>query len=130
MFTYPYCNKDETVNDRACSIVQLFSLSLYIFLVCTLCTFFFIAPSLDVCLYVCLYPGATRPAVFPGWPASSIFSGSVSLCTLGPVMLSEQKISHSIRLKRSHSADKACAEGALSPCCSICCRRLAPGLSM
>lgn len=82
-----------------------------------------------VSLSLCLYPEAKCPAVFPGWPAPSISSGSVSLCTFSLVMLSEQKISHSIRLKRSRSSDKACAEGAPSLRCSICCLRLAPCLS-
>ncbi len=89
--------------------------------------------SIILCLYstttLCLYPEAKCPAVFPGWPAPSISSGSVSLCTFSLVMLSDQQISHSIRLKRSRSADKACAEGAPSPRCSICWLRLAPRLS-
>lgn len=67
--------------------------------------------------------------MFPGWPALSISSGSVSLCTFSLVMLSEQEISHSIRLKRSRSADKARAEGAPSPRFSICRPRLPPCLS-
>lgn len=54
---------------------------------------------------------------------------AVSLCTFSLVRLSDQKISHSIRLKQSRCADKASAEGASSPCCSICCLRLAPCLS-
>lgn len=82
-----------------------------------------------VFLSLCLYPEAKCPAVFPGWPAPSISSGSVSLCIFSLVMLSEQEISHSIRLKRSRSADKACAEGAPSPRCSICRPRLPPCLS-
>lgn len=78
---------------------------------------------------LCLYPGAKCPAVFPGWPAPSISSGSMSLCTFSLVMLSDQEISHSVRLKRSRSADKASAEGAPSPRRSICWLRLAPRLS-
>lgn len=45
------------------------------------------------------------------------------------VFLSDQEISHSIRLKRSLPSDKAYAEGAPSPHCSICLLRLAPCLS-
>lgn len=74
-------------------------------------------------------PEAKCPAVFPGSLAPSISSGSMSLCTLSLVMLSEQEISHSIRLKRPRCADKARTEGAPSPCCSICRPRLAPRLS-
>lgn len=80
-------------------------------------------------LLLCLYPQAKCPAVFPGWLVPSISPGSVSLCTFSLVMLSEQEISHSIRLKRSRCADKAHAEGAPSPCCSICRPRLASCLS-
>lgn len=76
-----------------------------------------------------MYPSDKCPAVFPVWPASSTSSGSVSLCTFSLVMLSELEISHSIRLKRSIFADKAHAEGAPSPHCSICRLRLSPCLS-
>lgn len=76
-----------------------------------------------------LCPSDKCPAVFPVWPASSTSSGSVSLCTFSLVMLSELEISHSIRLKRSIFADKAHAEGAPSPHCSICRLRLSPCLS-
>lgn len=53
----------------------------------------------------------------------------MSRCTFCLVFLSDQEISHSIRLKRSLSPDKACAEGAPSPHCSICLLGLAPCLS-
>lgn len=95
---------------------------------CTTSTFI-PAHHYTVYLSLCLYPGAKCPAVLPGWPVPSISPGSVSLCTFSLVMLSEQEISHSIRLKRSHSTDKARAEGAPSPRCSICRLRLAPRLS-
>ena len=86
--------------------------------------------SFTASLSLCLYPEAKCPAGVPGWPAPpSISSGSVSWCTFSLVMLSEQEISHSIRLKRSRSADKACAEGPPSPRCSICRLRLASCLS-
>lgn len=81
---------------------------------------FFLQHSISAPLSLCLYPEAKCPAVFPGWLAPSLSSGSVSLCTFSLVILSEQEISHSIRLKRSRSADKARAEGAPSPRCSIC----------
>lgn len=45
------------------------------------------------------------------------------------LLLSDQEISHSIRLRRSRSADKACAEGAPRPRCSMCLPRLAPRIS-
>ena len=51
-------------------------------------------------------PWAKGPAAFPGRPAPSTSSGPLSLCTAFLVLLSEQEISHSIRLRRSRSADK------------------------
>lgn len=100
-------------------------------LLCSVNLFFFLQHSISASLSpsLCLYPEAKCPAVFPGWPAPSLSSGSVSLCTFSLVILSEQEISHSIRLKRSRSADKARAEGAPSPRCSICRPRLVPFLS-
>lgn len=146
MFTYPTSQQQEG-SAQPLSEAQFFPLFSSFFklslLFCLdavvleqlLVAFFCLAPFfyiLSVILFLCsvmslcLYPEAKCPAVFPGQPAPSISSGSVSLCTFSLVMLSDQEISHSIRLKRSRSADKARAEGAPSPRSSICWLRLAP----
>lgn len=85
--------------------------------------FFCLSPSWAF-LTLSLYLEAKCPAVFSDRPASSVSLGSVSLCTFSLVMLSEQEISHSIRLRSSLFTDKACSEGASSPHCTICHLRL------
>lgn len=148
MFSYPYSNKRKVLHNclKPCSFVLLFCLFTFSDFSAILCRChlfgigihilfapFIYCQSLlflhSTSMSPCLYPEAKCPAVFPGWPAPSISSGSVSLCTFSLVMLSDREISHSIRLKRSRSPDKASAEGASSPRCSICWLRLAPCLS-
>lgn len=84
----------------------------------------------NAALSLSLCPEAKCPVAVPDGSMISITSWSVCLCTFSLLFgCRDWKISHSVRLKKSHVVDKSCAEGAPSPRSSVCFLRLGLYLS-